>query len=576
MGAMKNKNGKFFRKSLYLLIMIFLIIILAFTVTICKNFISENKQKIKESVNREAEQLYIVNEKIMGEAVTQMKRLMNLDIFCAVYDDSISERLYYSLCNDAVKYLKNITDVNSDIDSIYFFCKNKEEIITDSGTVRYDLFNDKSWEKEYEKMGEEELKAFFRDGANGKKVFTFLYKNSAGENSDRNILINIDVEKLLSTVSENGIFAITANDTNQIISINHEKNKQIAEKIIHLDENDIVQHEDKHYGITRKQSDYGNFSYLYIGIFPEYFGNNIKIFIQMGGILFFLIVIFIFVAFGIANYTYKPIKDLSEMIDKPDLSESKKYLKDDENTKKIADKIFNIVYKNEALCRELNEKMENFNYAQLKALQYQTNPHFIFNTLNVLYLLSENHAEKSNNITDGILSFSKIMRYSLKTEPMIVPLREELSLANEYINLMTIRLGDTFDFEVICDERLKSRAVIKMCIQPLLENIFRYGIKGLDRRAHIKIEISEADKCLKIEISDNGYGMTDEKLKEIRETLKEKPQISDVHIGLLNTNSRLVLLYGEEYSLKIDSCENKGTKVTLLCPEKNDKNTKTH
>ncbi len=576
MGAMKNKNGKFFKKSLYLLIMIFFIIVVAFAIVICKNLISENKQKIKESVNREAEQLYIVNEKIMGEAVTQMKRLMNLDIFSAVYDDSVSERLYYNLCNDAVKYLKNITDVNADIDSIYFFCKNKEEIITNSGTVRYDLFNDKSWEKEYEKMGAEELKAFFRDGANGKKVFTFLYKNASGESSDRSILINIDIENLLSSVSKNGIFAIITNDTNEIISINYEKNRQIAEKIIHLDESGIVQYEGERYGITTKQSDYGNFSYLYIGIFPEYFGNNIKIFIQMGGILFFLIVFFIFVAFWVANYTYKPIKDLGEIIDSPDLSESRKYLENDENTKKIVDKIFNIVYKNEALCRELNEKMENFNYAQLKALQYQINPHFIFNTLNVLYLLSENHAEKSSNITDGILSFSKIMRYSLKTESMIVPLREELNLANEYINLMAIRLGDTFDFEVICDEELKSRTVIKMCIQPLLENIFRYGIKGLDRRAHIKIEISEAGECLKIEISDNGYGMTDEKLKEIRQSLKKKPKISDVHIGLLNTNSRLVLLYGEEYALKLESSENIGTKVTILCPENYNKNTKTH
>lgn len=572
----KKNKGNFFKKNVFLLITVFLVIILIAGILILRSFISENDRKTLENADRESEHIYIVNEKMIDEIITQMRKLMQLGNLKVLFNPSVSERLYYDSCDETVDYIKNITDINMNLDSVYLYSKYRDEIVTDTGTVEYNIFKDKSWETEYLNSEKDEFKVFFRNGEANKKLFTFLYHTNSGESIDGCIVINVDMQKQLSVSSKNGFSVIGKASANELICTERGKNRELADGILSTGNSGIIRYKNAYYAVSKKASKHADFFYCYIEPLNDYARNIVWIFIKISAILILLLTIFVFLSFWIADLTYKPIKEMSIIMENPDSQEAKEYLQNDENTRKIADKIFSVVYKNEILCRELNEKMEIFNYAQLKALQWQINPHFIFNTLNILYLVTDKIAGKGNKASAGLLSLSKLMRYSLKTEPMVVALYEELEAVNEYVNLMSTRLGDSFDFEIICDENIKSKPVIKMCIQPILENAFRYGIKNLDRRGSIKIEVFEEEKCLKIVISDNGCGIKEEKLAEIIESINKKPEISEAHIGLINANSRLILMYGKEYRVKVESKENIGTKVTIRCPEKIQKSIKVY
>lgn len=561
-------KGKLFFRNAFLLISLFSAIAIFVGIMISEKFISDNDRKINESVSRECEYLSILSEEMIDSVITQVKNIVQIKDLTSVFSASPSDRFYYERTATICDELERIAELNQNIDSIYLYSKYRDEVLTDEGTLIYDIFNDKSWIVEYLKSNKTEFKNYFRTAYGGKNVMTFLYHVNSGEASDGCIVVNVDMERYMSVIKKEGFSVIAKNGTNEIIFITRgEKNREIAEKLLKCD-NGIVKADGNYWALAKKESNFGSFSYIYAQPLESYPSDVGLIYAQIVLILILLIVVFAFIAFKIAEATYKPITEIGEILENPYSQKSKKYLENDKNTKKIADKIFSVVYTNEMLCRELNSKMENFNYAQLKALQWQINPHFIFNTLNMLYLLTEDTAGKGNKASQSILSLSKLMRHSLKTEPITVPLKDELKFVDEYVKIMSVRLGDSFSFEVIRDESFKERSVIKMCIQPVLENAFRYGIKNLKKRGIIKIKISDENGCLKIEITDNGYGMTAEKLGGMRERLARPPELAEEHIGLLNVNSRLKLLYGEQYGIKLESAPNEGTKVTFVCPNR--------
>lgn len=561
-------KGNFFIKNVFLLITLFLVIVIFAGMMISEKNISENEQKIKDRVGRECEYLSTASEEMINVVVTQIKNIIQFSELNYVFGNMPSDQQYYYVSAEICKKLKNISDLNSNIDSIYLYSKYRDEVHTDSGTILYNIFNDKSWLQEYLNSPKTEFKIYFRNNGKGKTMLTFLYHVKSGEYTDGCVVVNVDMLQYLSVMKKDGFSVITKSDTNEIIFMTKkEEGYEVAKDIVKYDEG-VFKILGDYYGISKKKSQYSDFNYVYIQELEDYKSDVINIYIQIILISILLILLFAFIAFKISEVSYKPIKEIGEILENPYSYKSKKYLENDKNTKKIADKIFSVVYTNKMLYRELNDKMDNFNYAQLKALQWQVNPHFIFNTLNMLYLITEDIAGKGNKASLGILSLSKLIRYSLKTEPIMVPLSEELTLVNEYVKIMKTRLENSFDFEIITEERFKDREIIKMCIQPILENAFRYGIKNLEGECKIKIKISEENDCLKIEISDNGHGMSEEKLSEIRQRLKNPPQINEIHIGLLNVNSRMKLLYGENCGIKIESVDGSGTTVTLICPNK--------
>ncbi|MFB9329281.1 histidine kinase [Paenibacillus aurantiacus] len=228
--------------------------------------------------------------------------------------------------------------------------------------------------------------------------------------------------------------------------------------------------------------------------------------------------------------------------------------------------------------KEAAEKDRLVKELELAALQSQINPHFLFNTLNVLSKLAL--MEGADRTSDLIVSMSSMLRYNLRSLDQPVRIRDELAHVREYIVIQQARFRDRVRFEVEADEAVLDLAIPALTLQPLLENAFMHGIEGMERDAVISLHIRTADDGAEIVVADNGRGMS----PDVRAALLQAGggyRVSDEHageeraasantgstgLGTRNVFRRLRLFYGEEDLVGIDSGPAQGTRITLRIP----------
>ena len=225
----------------------------------------------------------------------------------------------------------------------------------------------------------------------------------------------------------------------------------------------------------------------------------------------------------------------------------------------------------------LNAKNEVYNaklaqkQAQLLFLQSQINPHFLYNTLNCIRSIAINY--KIGEIDSITESLSKILRYCLM-ETDVVSIKEEIACATYYFNIITIRYMSKFKMEVFIENEIMEKQILRMTLQPIIENSIQHGFAGKIKEGIIIIKANCNENNIVIEISDNGKGMEETYMKELNSTLasnEEKSDKSTEHhgkygIGLCNINDRLKLKYGYSYGIEIFSCLDEGTTVKIRIP----------
>ncbi len=205
--------------------------------------------------------------------------------------------------------------------------------------------------------------------------------------------------------------------------------------------------------------------------------------------------------------------------------------------------------------------------AELHALQSQVNPHFLYNTLDMIYWMLDE--EGNEQLGELVLSLSSMFRYSSHWEVDVeVTLREELEQIGHYLNIISIRLEGRLRIEINIDERWLEVRLPKMTVQPVIENAVKHGLESLDRQGILKVSILEETGVLNIVVQDNGKGMDAEKLKALVESL-DRPTTKEngkMGIGLQNLHRRLQHMFGESYGLVIRSLPGEGTEVAIMLP----------
>lgn len=204
--------------------------------------------------------------------------------------------------------------------------------------------------------------------------------------------------------------------------------------------------------------------------------------------------------------------------------------------------------------------------AQLMAYENQTNPHFLYNTLDLVRMMSIN--KENDKIENVVVSLSRILRYNLSQETT-VSLADEVRCAESYFDIWYMRIGDKFEYEFDIDDSLMNCHVVKFILQPLIENAIKHGIEPMERKdGFITVIAQKHDNRIIINVADNGVGITKEKLKEIKENIKNQG-CSNNHIGLQNLYKRLILFYGEEnVFMDIFSEADQSTQVLIEIPYK--------
>nr|WP_145158751.1 sensor histidine kinase [Paenibacillus terrae] len=214
--------------------------------------------------------------------------------------------------------------------------------------------------------------------------------------------------------------------------------------------------------------------------------------------------------------------------------------------------------------------------AQLQALQSQVNPHFLYNTLDMIYwMLDEKGNERLSRV---ILSLSQMFRYSSNWEEASrTTLRQELEQIRHYLTIIENRLEDRLVPKIDVDPQWMDVTLPKMTIQPIIENAVKYGLEPLDRQGMLLVTAEQVMGDLHVVVRDNGKGMNEDTLMRVRSLLeggdRTSPKAEDRDgpvlrrgIGLSNVHERIRMMFGSPYGLYLDSQEGEGTTVTIRLP----------
>lgn len=200
---------------------------------------------------------------------------------------------------------------------------------------------------------------------------------------------------------------------------------------------------------------------------------------------------------------------------------------------------------------------------QIQAYQNQINPHFLYNTFDCIRGMALYKGEEE--IAQITMALSKVFRFAVKGDN-IVTVKEEMDYIREYATIIDYRFMGKIEVDYDIDEDLYQHHVIKLMLQPIVENAVFHGLEQKVDGGTVEVSVQKwGDDRMRICVEDDGCGMSKERLEEIRSNLDKK--MNTRGIGMSNIYQRLLLFYGEDIYFDIDSKEGKGTKVTIIIPE---------
>lgn len=303
----------------------------------------------------------------------------------------------------------------------------------------------------------------------------------------------------------------------------------------------------------------------------QYTGEVRNVFLKNSYILFILVILVFALSYGMTLVILEPFKKIIETYNtKGNLKDQIKYFEGLSSINEInqirkgyKDSLF-------ALDQSIEEKLRyqkqlikdkyKKREIQLFALQNQVKPHFLYNSLdNLLFLVESDQTEKSLAM---INSLSRFFQFVTNRESIKISLAEEITFTKNYINIMRERF-ENFDVHWNIDETLLDSQVLKLIMQPIVENSIHHGVRHSDETVSISISIYREDNLIVLCMKDDAGGIDEETLSSIRRELENSSYNKS---GLFNVADRLELHYGEEASLLFESIINQGTTVTIQLP----------
>lgn len=218
----------------------------------------------------------------------------------------------------------------------------------------------------------------------------------------------------------------------------------------------------------------------------------------------------------------------------------------------------------ETLMRKIVLEQNERRKSELDALQSQINPHFLYNALDSIIWMVE--GERNDDAVFMISELAKLFRISLSKGRTVISVKDELQHAKSYMNIQKVRYKNAFTITFDAEPEIYDCCIVKLVLQPILENAINYGIDPMDDWGEIVVEGRRKDGNIILSVKDNGVGMSGEEVGLIlKDTNRVKKHGSGV--GLVNVNNRIRIFFGEDYGLVVESEPDEGTKVSIVIPE---------
>jgi two-component system, sensor histidine kinase YesM len=295
--------------------------------------------------------------------------------------------------------------------------------------------------------------------------------------------------------------------------------------------------------------------------------NNIKY--LMLGLILVVIIMATFIVNVVGKYISKPIEKLASEMTKVD----REHLQLAEGL--AVPKEMRILYssfneqmeKNVALLNQIELDQKEKRQLEVAIIQAQMNPHFLYNTLYSIKGLCD--MGLNEDASEMISALSSFFRISISRGNEIISIEEEIDHIKSYLYIMEMRYGDDFSYTLDVDEKVLSSRIIKLTLQPLIENAIYHGVKLKRNSGFISVKVISVGNKIQLEVEDNGLGMSEDRLLKIREEINapyNDHKKKYIGIGLRSVSERLKGYFGKECTLTIVSEVEKGTKITIMIP----------
>lgn len=268
----------------------------------------------------------------------------------------------------------------------------------------------------------------------------------------------------------------------------------------------------------------------------------------------------------LTNSITKPIRmlcDKTALIAKGDFT-TRTSCENQDELSILSDSFNDMAMKLQQQVDRIRQEQENLRNMESKLLQAQINPHFLYNTLDTIIWLIEGN--KNKEAIDIVVSLSEFFRVVVSKGRDFISIREEEIHIKSYLEIQQSRYYDILDYEIAIQEELYQYQILKLSLQPLVENSLYHGIKLLRARGKITVigeKIGE-DICFRVE--DNGVGMDEEEVVALRKAIELPGSEQSTGFGLANVNKRIKLNYGSNYGVELQSKKGEGTTISIRIP----------
>jgi len=471
------------------------------------------------------------------------------------YADSQAFKVYQS-------FLNSFINSSARIDSVYLYVENPgSKVITSSnGLLPMDKLLDSEWEQ-FLAPSVEDKSVIIREKSDyafesPKKVMTYVHKFT-GYNGVLIINFNLsDIVKVLDSLryfqdqhiffkdkKDNFLFGSTG-------AYERKSEKNIIREEFQLPIEGIS-------SVTEISSDTR---------LTLIFSHNSIMFMILAVLLSFCIIL----SYVLSKRSVRELKMVNDLFGQADRNIAPPKINHDKKDpfSTLLQNILKVSIEKDQLQIQLSERKYKQQVAQLQALQYQINPHFLYNTLQIVsYEILKSTKGKRTRANSMIEDLSDLIRYSLGKSGTFVKFEEEIDNCIKYIRIQQTRYQNWFKVVWNIDDSLKNLNLLRLILQPVIENAVVHGLRYKKLDSLLRIIIKRRGDRVFFHIYDNGVGMDRITLEQVRESLSKKDiDYSSPHIGLKNVNARLILEYSPESSIKINSREHICTLVTFSIP----------
>lgn len=294
-------------------------------------------------------------------------------------------------------------------------------------------------------------------------------------------------------------------------------------------------------------------------------------------VLLIICLIITLVASGVISYTIsKPIQKLRKLMKKAETGDfSAAFLEDRKDEIGQLGASFNVMLGEiNQLISQVYEVRIKQHEAEFSALQAQINPHFLYNTFQSISMEALINGDMTVVEMIGVLV--NYLRYNLRRGEEVVKISEEMEHLKNYIRILTFRFKDRFHIVIRVDEELYNCKIIKLCLQPLVENSIQHGFESKKEGGTIEITASRSGGVVSVQVTDDGVGMDEATARRVRREMEETDEAAPAgygSIGLRNVHQRVRLYFGEEYGIRFESTPGQGTRMELRFPVVEEENT---